>query len=126
MDYLPENECQIIEDVFTGNASVFEPRGNTEEAGKEPTILIVQDDESNRKISLSFLGPETICKRSMRSTNQPNIYIRFLEEHEEPLSDEIRIARLQDLSEVEILATHIPQALSTTCCDWTQVWARWD
>ena len=86
---------------------MFEPPGNTEEAGKEPTILIVQDDESNREISLSLLGPETICKCSMRSTNQPNIYIRFLEEDEEPLSDEIRKSRLQNLSEVEILATHI-------------------
>ena len=39
--------------------------------------------------------------------NQPNIYIRFLKEHEEPLSDKIRKARLHDLSEIEILATHI-------------------
>ena len=30
-----------------------------------------------------------------------------LEEHEEPLSDEIGSARLKDMSEVEILATHI-------------------
>ena len=90
MDDLPESECQVIEEVFTGNTSVFEPHGDTEEARKEPTTLIVQDDESNREISLSFLGPETICKRSMRSTNQPNIFIRFLEEHKEPISDEIR------------------------------------
>ena len=78
-----------------------------QETGKEPTILIVQDDESNREIFLSLLGSETICKCSMRSTNQPNIYIRFIEEHEEPLSDKIRKTRLQDLSEIEILATHI-------------------
>ena len=70
MDDLPKSECQVIEEVFTGNSSVFEPYGDTEEARKEPTILIVQDDESNRDISLPLLGPETICKRSMRSTNQ--------------------------------------------------------
>ena len=40
-------------------------------------------------------------------TNQRNIFVRILEEHEEPLSDEIRAARLEDMSEVEILATHI-------------------
>ena len=60
MNDLPENECQIIEDVFTGNASEFEPRGSTEETGKEPTILNVLDDESNREISLSLLGLETL------------------------------------------------------------------
>ena len=43
----------------------------------------------------------------MMSTNQPNLFIRLLEEHEEPLYDEIRTARLEDMSEVEILATHI-------------------
>ena len=41
MDDLPENECQVIEEVFTGSASVFKPHGDTEEARKEPTILIV-------------------------------------------------------------------------------------
>ena len=66
MDDLPENECQVIEEVFTGNALVFEPHENTEEAGKEATILNVQDNESNRGISLSLLGPETICNRSIR------------------------------------------------------------
>ena len=43
----------------------------------------------------------------MIRTDQSNLVVRMLEEHEEPLSDEIKSARLEDMSEVEILATHI-------------------
>ena len=107
VDDLPRTECQLVENIFYGNASVFEPHKNLETKKEEPTILIVRDDGTYREISMSLREPQTICKRSMMVTNQTNLFIRMLEEHEEPLSDEIRVARLEDMSEVEILATHI-------------------
>jgi hypothetical protein len=107
VDDLPRTGCELVENVFHGNASIFEPRKNAGTGQEEPTILIVRDDETHREISLSLREPQTICKRAMMATNQPNLFVRLLEVHEEPLSDEIRAARIEDMSEVEILATHI-------------------
>ena len=98
---------ELVENIFHGNASVFGPRLNAGTGEEEPTILIVRDDETYREISLSLREPQTICKRAMMATNQPNLFVRLMEVHEEPLSDEIRAARIEDMSEVEILATHI-------------------
>ena len=72
-----------MENIFHGNASVFEPRVNAGIEEKEPTILIVRDDETYSEISLSLREPQTICKRAMMSTNQPNLFIRLMEVHEE-------------------------------------------
>ena len=40
-------------------------------------------------------------------TNQPNLFVRILGSHEEPMTSEIRATRLEDISDLEILATHI-------------------
>ena len=63
VDDLPRTECELVENIFHGNASVFEPRKNLETEEKEPTILIVRDDKTYREISMSLQEPQTICKR---------------------------------------------------------------
>ena len=85
-DDLPRTEWELVENIFHGNASVFEPHKNPETKEEEPTILIVRDDKTYREISMSLREPQTICKRSMMGTNQPNLFARMLEEHKEPLS----------------------------------------
>jgi len=104
---LPKTDCELVESIFHGNASVFKPheRNNTKE--RDPTILIVRNDETSQEISMSLQEPQTICGRAVVGTNQPNLFVRSLGPHEEPMTTEIRATRLEDISDLEILATHI-------------------
>ena len=85
IDDLPKTGCELLENIFHGNASAFEPRLNARTGEEEPTILIIRDDETYREISLSPREPHTICKRAMVATNQPNLCVRLMEVHREPL-----------------------------------------
>ena len=49
---IPNSECKLLENVYHGDASVFKPHKNSEAEEKEPTILIIKDEDTHREISL--------------------------------------------------------------------------
>ena len=61
---LPKTDCELVESIFHGNASIVEPhkRNNTKE--HDPTILIVRNDETyqEHKESLELFG----CFRGLK------------------------------------------------------------
>jgi hypothetical protein len=101
------SDCELVESIFHRNASIFEPHKKNNTKEHDPTILIVRNNETYQEISMSLQEPQTICGRVVIGTNQPNLFVRILGSHEEPMTSEIRTTRLEDISDLEILATHI-------------------